>query len=88
MRAFFAYLRGRRVVLLPAAFLPLFLLVLALYALPLGALVYAALLCAAVYLPLLLTDFYRHERRRRLYCRQTRDSSVKEIGGIHRDNAG
>lgn len=70
MRAFFAYLRGRRVVLLPAAFLPLFLLVLALYALPLGALVYAALLCAAVYLPLLLTDFYRHERRRRLYLGQ------------------
>ena len=70
MRAFFAYLRGRRVVLLPAAFLPLFLLVLALYALPLGALVYAALLCAAVYLPLLLTDFYRHERRRQLYLGQ------------------
>ena len=70
MRAFFAYLRGRRVVLLPAVFVLVFTLVLALFALPFGALLYAALLCAAVYLPLLLADFYRHERRRRLYLGQ------------------
>ena len=87
MRAFFAYLRGRRIVLLPAVFVLVFTLVLALFALPLGALLYAALLCAAVYLPLLLADFSRHERRRQLYLRQdaasvSADSLPASLDGV------
>ena len=87
MRAFFAYLRGRRIVLLPAVFVLVFTLVLALFALPLGALLYAALLCAAVYLPLLLADFSRHERRRQLYLHQdaasvSTDSLPASLDGV------